>query len=151
MREYGDKVIFLHKVVPGSADHSYGIQVAQMAGLPAEVTDRAKSILKNLEDSELNVYSSGKKVKGRIPPPEIQMTLFEMKDERLREEIRKMEVEKMTPLEALQKLAEIKKKLDLDGKGERVMTKQDILSLLDNEAWATQRIRGGVSGLSDEQ
>ena len=112
VREYGDKVIFLHKVVPGTADHSYGIQVAQMAGLPEEVTDRAKSILKNLEDSELNVYSSGKKVKGRIPPPEIQMTLFEMKDERLREEIRKLEVEKMTPLEALQKLAEIRKKLE---------------------------------------
>jgi DNA mismatch repair protein MutS len=112
VREYGDKVIFLHKVVPGSADHSYGIQVAQMAGLPEEVTDRAKSILKNLEESELNVYSSGKKVRGRIPPPEIQMTLFEMKDERLREEIRKLEVDKMTPLEALQKLAEIKKKLD---------------------------------------
>jgi len=112
VREYGDKVIFLHKVVPGSADHSYGIQVAQMAGLPEEVTDRAKDILKNLEDSELNVYSSGKKLKGRIPPPEIQMTLFEMKDERLREEIRELDVDKMTPLEALQKLAEIKKKLD---------------------------------------
>jgi DNA mismatch repair protein MutS len=76
------------------------------------VTDRAKDILKNLEDSELNVYSSGKKLKGRIPPPEIQMTLFEMKDERLREEIRELDVDKMTPLEALQKLAEIKKKLD---------------------------------------
>ena len=112
VREYGDKVIFLHKVVPGSADHSYGIQVAQMAGLPEEVTDRAKSILKNLEESELNVYSSGKKVRGRIPPPEIQMTLFEMKDDRLREEVRKLDVDKMTPLEALQKLAEIKKKLE---------------------------------------
>ena len=112
VREYGDKVIFLHKVVPGFADHSYGIQVAQMAGLPDEVTDRAKSILKNLEDSELNVYSSGKKIKGRIPPPDIQMTLFEMKDDRLRDELRKLELEKMTPLEALQKLAELKKQID---------------------------------------
>jgi DNA mismatch repair protein MutS len=112
VREYGDKVIFLHKVVPGFADHSYGIQVAQMAGLPEEVTDRAKNILKNLEESELNVYSSGKKVRGRIPPPDMQMTLFEMKDERLREEIRKLDVDNMTPLEALQKLAEVKKKLD---------------------------------------
>ena len=112
VREYGDKVIFLHKVIPGFADHSYGIQVAQMAGLPEEVTERAKKILKNLEDSDLNVYSSGKQIKGRIPPPDIQMTLFEMKDERLREEIRKLDVEKMTPLEALQKLAEIKQRLD---------------------------------------
>lgn len=112
VREYGDKVLFLHKVVPGFADHSYGIQVAQMAGLPEEVTDRAKKILKNLEESDLNVYSSGKQIKGRIPPPDIQMTLFEMKDERLREEIRKLDVEKMTPLEALQKLAEIKQRLE---------------------------------------
>jgi DNA mismatch repair protein MutS len=112
VREYGDKVLFLHKVVPGFADHSYGIQVAQMAGLPEEVTDRAKKILKNLEESDLNVYSSGKQLKGRIPPPDIQMTLFEMKDERLREEIRKLDVEAMTPLEALQKLAEIKQRLD---------------------------------------
>lgn len=112
VREYGDKVIFLHKVVPGFADHSYGIQVAQMAGLPDEVTDRAKNILKNLEDSELNVYSSGKKIRGRIPPPDIQMTLFEMKDDRLREEIRKLDIDKMTPIEALQKLLELKEQLD---------------------------------------
>ncbi|MCX6133811.1 MAG: DNA mismatch repair protein MutS [Ignavibacteriales bacterium] len=112
VREYGDKVLFLHKVVPGFADHSYGIQVAQMAGLPEEVTDRAKKILKNLEESDLNVYSSGRQIKGRTPPPDIQMTLFEVKDERLREEIRKLDVENMTPLEALQKLTEIKRRLD---------------------------------------
>jgi len=58
------------------------------------------------------VYSSGKQIKGRIPPPDIQMTLFEMKDERLREDIRKLEVEKMTPLEALQRLAELKKRVE---------------------------------------
>jgi DNA mismatch repair protein MutS len=112
VREYGDKVIFLHKVVPGFADHSYGIQVAQMAGLPEEITERAKKILKNLEGSELNVHMSGKQVKGRIPPPDIQMTLFEMKDERLREEIRKLNVETLTPLEALQRLADLKKRLE---------------------------------------
>jgi DNA mismatch repair protein MutS len=112
VREYGDKVIFLHKVVPGFADHSYGIQVAQMAGLPEEVTDRAKKILKNLEDSELNVYSSGRQLKGRIPPPDIQMTLFEMKDDKLRDDIRKLDVEKMTPLEALQKLVELQKRIE---------------------------------------
>ena len=112
VREYGDKVIFLHKVLPGFADHSYGIQVAQMAGLPEEVTDRAKKILKNLEESELNVYSSGKQLRGRIPPPDIQMTLFEMKDDKLRDDIRKLNVEKMTPLEALQKLVELQKRIE---------------------------------------
>ncbi len=62
VREYGDKVIFLHKVMPGFADHSYGIQVAQMAGLPEEVTERAKQVLKNLESSELVVRTKEKKV-----------------------------------------------------------------------------------------
>lgn len=124
VREYGDKVIFLHKVMPGFADHSYGIQVAQMAGLPEEVTDRAKQILKNLEGSELTVSGSlpagqagvkmdrGEKHRGRIHAHEIQMTLFEMKDDALREELRKLDLEKMTPLEALQKLAELKKRAE---------------------------------------
>ncbi|MFH0990396.1 MAG: DNA mismatch repair protein MutS [bacterium] len=112
VREYGDKVVFLHKVVPGFADHSYGIQVAQMAGLPDEITERAKKILRNLEASELNVHSSGKQVKGRIPPPEVQLTLFEVKDDHLREQLKQLNVEKMTPLDALQKLAELKKTLE---------------------------------------
>jgi DNA mismatch repair protein MutS len=124
VREYGDKVVFLHKVTPGFADHSYGIQVAQMAGLPEEVTERAKAILKNLEGSELTVHGSGEtepKEKGRMGEgekgrkgriaPEVQMTLFEVKDDALREELKKIDVEKMTPLGALQKLAELKKKI----------------------------------------
>ncbi len=117
VREYGDKVIFLHKVTSGFADHSYGIQVAQMAGLPEEVTERAKKILKNLECSDLNVHGEAgqgdakpKGSKGRIAPAEIQMTLFEMKDDKLREELNKMDVDNMTPLEALEKLAELKRK-----------------------------------------
>ncbi len=60
VREYDDKVIFLHTVTPGFADHSYGIQVAQMAGLPEEVTDRAKTILKNLEGSDLILHDERK-------------------------------------------------------------------------------------------
>ncbi|MFN0158105.1 MAG: DNA mismatch repair protein MutS [Bacteroidota bacterium] len=130
VREYGDKVVFLHKVTPGFADHSYGIQVAQMAGLPEELTDRAKQILKNLEGSELTVHgeaSSGLGLpagataqagirdsgrnKRRVAQQEVQMTLFEIKDDALREELKKIDVEKMTPLEALQKLAEMKDKL----------------------------------------
>ncbi len=113
VREYGDKVIFLHKVTPGSADHSYGIQVAQMAGLPDELTSRAKGILKNLEGSDLSVH--GEPASGtssrRIGPPDPQMTLFEMRDDALRETLRAMDIEHMTPLEALQKLSELKKQV----------------------------------------
>jgi DNA mismatch repair protein MutS len=113
VREYGDKVIFLHKVTPGFADHSYGIQVAQMAGLPEEITDRAKKILKNLEGSELTLHdeTNHSKTKGRIAPTEVQLTLFEMKDDKLRDEIKKIDIDKLTPLEALQKIAQLKKKI----------------------------------------
>lgn len=113
VREYGDKVIFLHKVVPGFADHSYGIQVAQMAGLPEEVTERAKKILRNLEGSELTLHEGAAdqaRRKGRIAPADVQLTLFEMKDDALREEIRTIDLDSLTPLEALQKLAELKRK-----------------------------------------
>lgn len=119
VREYGDKVVFLHKVVPGFADHSYGIQVAQMAGLPSDITDRAKKILVNLEEAGLtlrNVDDDGKTtmkkddVRKRLKESagEMQMALFEIKDDKLREKIREIDVEKLTPLEALQLLAKLK-------------------------------------------
>jgi DNA mismatch repair protein MutS len=113
VREYGDKVIFLHKVVPGFADHSYGIQVAQMAGLPEEVTERAKKILKNLEGSELTLSGEGKHSdRTRIGGDDIQMTMFEMKDDALRNELRGLDIDKMTPLEALEKLSELRKRVN---------------------------------------
>ena len=112
VREYGDRVVFLHKVTPGFADHSYGIHVAKMAGMPEEITERAKTILKNLEGSELtiNVEGSGQKQRrgGRIAAAELQMTLFEMKDDRLRDALKSMDIDTITPLEALQKLADLK-------------------------------------------
>ena len=116
VREYGDKVVFLHKVTAGFADHSYGIHVARMAGLPDEVTDRAKAILKNLEGSELSVHEdSGGKRKGRIHADEIQMTLFEMKDAPLRDEISRLNVDGMTPLDALKAIADLQRKVGKRG------------------------------------
>ena len=108
VREYGDRVVFLHKVAPGFADHSYGIHVAKMAGLPEEVTERAKSILKNLEGSELSVH--GAPPGGRPGEGEVQMTLFEMRDDPLREELLKLDVDTMTPLDALKAIAEMKRR-----------------------------------------
>ena len=116
VREYDEKVVFLHTVTPGTADHSYGIQVAQMAGLPEEVTERAKTILRNLERSELTVHGEGpgaaatRKVKGRVVPPAVQLTLFAPEDDELRRALDGLDVNAMTPLEALQALAELKRK-----------------------------------------
>jgi DNA mismatch repair protein MutS len=111
VREYGDKVIFLHKVLPGFADHSYGIQVAQMAGLPDEVTERAKHVLKNLESSELAVHAKTE-INKQSAVNEIQLAMFELKDDALREELRALNIEHLTPLEALQLLAAWKKKIE---------------------------------------
>ncbi|MEW6509787.1 MAG: DNA mismatch repair protein MutS [Bacteroidota bacterium] len=112
VREYGDKVVFLHKVTPGFADHSYGIHVAKMAGLPPAVTDRAEEILKNLEGSELTVHDGrGKGRRRSVRGGDVQMTLFEVKDDALRGEIAGLNVDGMTPLEALQALAALQKKV----------------------------------------
>ena len=114
VREYDDKVIFLHRVNPGRADHSYGIQVAQMAGLPQFVTNRAKEILTNLESKELTPYEIKKEKLKRLSSAaekENQISLFEFKDDELRGELKEIEIEKLTPLEALNKLSDLKKKV----------------------------------------
>jgi len=120
VKEYGDKVIFLHTVTPGTADHSYGIQVAMMAGLPVSLTDRAKKILENLEASQLTPHgeqpsdpSDVRKIKRRVSKLDStpQITMFEMKDDELREAINKIDINAMTPLEALKFLAKVKENL----------------------------------------
>ncbi len=115
VREYGDKVIFLHKVSSGSADHSYGIQVAMMAGLPEFTTRRAKEILENLESKELTPYEVKKaKIAKFKNQDNSQFNLFEFKDDELRKEISDIDVNNVTPIEALNKLSELKKKVDDD-------------------------------------
>ncbi len=115
VREYDDKVIFLHKVTPGGADHSYGIQVAQMAGLPPFVTKRAKEILQNLEGKELTPFEVKKAKTKKVRKEDgIQLNLFEFKDDEIRKEISELEVNNITPIEALNKLNELKNKVDKD-------------------------------------
>jgi DNA mismatch repair protein MutS len=112
VREYGDKIVFLHKVTPGFADHSYGIQVAQMAGLPEEVTERAKQLLKNLEGTDLSIHDGdkdgGRKRSARSPAANVQLTLFEMKDDEVRRKLQALNIDTLTPIEALKILAALK-------------------------------------------
>lgn len=120
VKEYGDKVVFLHTVTPGTADHSYGIQVAMMAGLPVSLTDRAKRILENLESSQLTPHgeqpadpSEVRRTKRRAMKADStpQITMFELKDDELRDAIKKLDVNAMTPLDALKFLAKLKENL----------------------------------------
>jgi DNA mismatch repair protein MutS len=97
------KVIFLHKIVPGGVDKSYGIHVAQLAGLPKPVLQRAREVLDELEN---NSAKPAKKAKE----PAVQETLFNQQTE-LEKALAEMDINSLTPLEALNKLYELKKKL----------------------------------------
>jgi len=101
--EEGDKVIFLHKIVPGSADRSYGIHVAQLAGLPKSVITRAREVLAELEN---HASKKGKAHRQKVP---LQLPLF-TKDSLLADEIAKLDIDSLSPLEAINKLYELQKK-----------------------------------------
>ncbi|MEJ2495682.1 MAG: DNA mismatch repair protein MutS [Ignavibacteriaceae bacterium] len=112
VREYDDKVIFLHRVNAGSADHSYGIQVARMAGLPKFVTSRAKEVLQNLESKELTPYEEKKEKLQKLQRADNQISMFEIKDDKIRNELKELQIDGLTPIEALNKLNDLKKKIE---------------------------------------
>jgi DNA mismatch repair protein MutS len=113
-REWKDDIIFLHKIVPGRSDRSYGIQVARLAGLPGPVVNRAREILSALERDELT-RGGRPSVSGTPGEPQQQLGLFQAQpnDDRLREKIAALDIDRLTPLEALTTLAELKKEAQL--------------------------------------
>jgi len=112
VREEADDVIFLHKIIPGAADKSYGIHVAQLAGVPRTVLDRAKVILNTLEND--HVDESGK---TRVPERrtqkkrEQQLSLFASEEHPILGELRQLKVDEMTPIAALQELHRLREQL----------------------------------------
>ncbi|UFS69867.1 DNA mismatch repair protein MutS [Geomonas sp. RF6] len=111
VREWNDRIIFLRKIVPGGASHSYGIQVARLAGLPSEVIERAKEILQNLEKGEFAEEGVPRIAAGRkkSSPPSPQLSLFGSGEDLLRERLKGVEVTTLTPLEALNLVDELKR------------------------------------------
>jgi DNA mismatch repair protein MutS len=115
-REWKDEIVFLRKIVPGRSDRSYGIQVARLAGLPRSVIDRACEILAALERDELS-RGGRPSVSGTPGEPQQQLGLFQASrpapaapaSDRLRETIAALDVDRMTPLEALSLLTEFRK------------------------------------------
>lgn len=109
VKEDGGKVVFLRKLIPGAASHSYGIQVARLAGIPERILKTAREVLLRLEKAQSNL---GTLIRGG------QIGLFEKKKEKkgdeVLEEIKKLDPLSMTPIEALSKLTEIKEKLEND-------------------------------------
>lgn len=112
VREEADDVIFLHKIIPGAADKSYGIHVAQLAGVPRTVLDRAKVILHTLESD--HVDDAGKtKVPARQTQKKRhqQLSLFEAEEHPILDELRQLKVDEMTPIAALQELHRLREQL----------------------------------------
>ncbi|HUU29615.1 MAG TPA: DNA mismatch repair protein MutS [archaeon] len=113
VKEYGEKVIFLHKIQRGSSDRSYGIQVARLAGIPKEVVTRAREVLDNLESSEFTPENLPKLARGKHAPrirfERDQLPLFTAGETSpVVEELKKIDPESLTPLEALKLIYELK-------------------------------------------
>ena len=112
VKEVDGKVIFLRKLVRGSSEHSFGIHVAKLAGLPNKVVNRANEILEQLEvgNSKSPISDGSKPAKKK--PEAVQLSLFQLDDpilEAVRDEINHLDINNLTPIEALNKLNEIKK------------------------------------------
>jgi DNA mismatch repair protein MutS len=111
VKEIGQQILFLRKLVEGGSAHSFGIHVAKMAGMPKSVVERAKVIMKRLEKA----HSSKEEVSNEeklSPDDDMQLSFFQLDDpilERIRDEIQDLDINSLTPVEALMKLNEIKK------------------------------------------
>ena len=107
VKEFGDKIVFLRQIMPGPGDKSYGIYVAQMAGLPNQVISRAKEIL----NFHLTNHPTDEKVKNTFV--ENQIPMFAEEESELKKDLSNLDLMQISPLEAIKKLDELKKKYDL--------------------------------------
>lgn len=110
IQENKGNIIFLRKLVPGGSEHSFGIHVAKLAGMPSKVVNRANEILKTLEATR--TQDGGKDKVKRVTEENLQLSFFQLDDpvlENIREELTKIDIDTLTPIEALMKLNAIKK------------------------------------------
>ncbi|RXM52278.1 DNA mismatch repair protein MutS [Chryseobacterium sp. CH25] len=111
IQENKGNIIFMRKLVPGGSEHSFGIHVAKLAGMPAKVINRANEILKTLEASRTQDGGTSENIK-RVTEENMQLSFFQLDDpvlENIREELTKIDINTLTPIEALMKLNAIKK------------------------------------------
>ncbi|MBI4464092.1 MAG: DNA mismatch repair protein MutS, partial [Acidobacteria bacterium] len=110
VKESGGTIVFLRRVEPGSADRSYGIEVARLAGLPPEVIERAREVLSYHEQSEHRL--SDTLSPGGEPPEGVQFTLFTPMNQALVERLAQTNLDELKPIDALNLLAELKKQIE---------------------------------------
>jgi len=124
VKERGDDIVFLHRVVRGPTDRSYGLQVARLAGVPPEVVGRARALLARLEEQSARSRAAGGQagVAGRAAAERAsyeQVTLLEVREHPVLEQLRGLDVLKMTPIEALNTLHRLREMVVARGRGER--------------------------------
>ena len=112
-REWKDSVVFLRKIEPGGSDRSFGIHVARLAGLPASVVTRAQEVLRNLESAEFDRDGRPRLAHAQDEPASVsrQLPLFSSAEDGVLDELRRLPVDHLTPLQALALLAELQKRL----------------------------------------
>ena len=108
VREVGDRILFVYRLEPGGADRSYGIEVGRLAGLPAEVLSRARQVLQRLESEQLSRAGSPP------PPPRDQLGLFAATRHPALERLSKLDVNSLTPIQALALLEELGRDAKVD-------------------------------------
>lgn len=115
VREWQDKIVFLKRVVDGASDKSYGLQVAKLAGLPAQVVARAAEVLGNLEAQEYDMVGTPRLAGGSSAPPQVhtaeQLRLFAAPEEVVAKVLREVSVDELTPLAALNLIHTLKERL----------------------------------------
>ncbi len=119
VKEWNEDIIFLRKIVEGGADKSYGIHVARLAGIPVEVIDRAREVLGNLEQQSLDIDDRPALARSTAKPragegrkaESIQLDFFQSINDEIYRELKSLDLDAMTPLEALKRLAELKDKV----------------------------------------
>jgi DNA mismatch repair protein MutS len=107
VKEVGQEIVFLHHLQPGGADRSYGIDVGRLAGLPAEVVNRARIILRQLEGAH-----TGGQFRPESSAAVDQLSLFHVNEAPVVERLRRMDVDAITPIQALNVLSELKQMLE---------------------------------------
>jgi DNA mismatch repair protein MutS len=116
VKETGTKVIFLRKLLPGGSEHSFGIHVAKMAGMPSKIIERAKQMLVTLEEAHQNPAEHSEKLIQK-KKDEYQLSFFQLDDpvlSQIKDELKNLNIDTLTPVEALIKLNEIKKLIGMN-------------------------------------
>ena len=114
VKEWGEKIIFLRKLVEGGTNRSYGIQVARLAGLPWEVVERSRQVLRHLEEATTDVEGLPRLVRSAAGSQDepLQLSLFRQSEQKLRRRLQSLKIEQLTPIEALNELARLREMLD---------------------------------------